>query len=240
MIQNFVEIFKAAYAGMNSAVMLLSGGLDSSVLLALLRHIDTNMGIVALSCNYGQRHAKELGYAQKAAKRYGVSQHFILPMDFMAEMNRAGSALLGGLAVPDLADLSEQDRQNPPTYVPMRNTILLALAASCAETRGIRNVFYGAQQQDAYGYWDCTGQYVGKLNALFSSCRRDVVINAPFITLRKSGVVQIGHELGVEFAHTWSCYRGEGLQCGTCPTCVERRNAFKEAGVLDPIPYEKD
>jgi 7-cyano-7-deazaguanine synthase len=114
--------------------------------------------------------------------------------------------------------------------------MLLSMAVAYAEANNIYEVFYGAQAQDEYGYWDCTSVFVERLNRVLELNReKSVKIVAPFVTLRKAETVKLGIQLGVDFAHTWSCYRGNEKPCGTCPTCVERLNAFAEAGMTDPL-----
>ena len=142
------------------------------------------------------------------------------------------------MSEPNLADLGETGLDQPPTYVPNRNMMLLSTAVAYAEARGIHNVFYGAQAHDEYGYWDCTPSFIERLNHVLELNRRDVVtVHAPFVDKKKSELVPLGTELGVDFSHTWSCYRGGEIACGTCPTCVERLKAFLEAGADDPLPY---
>ncbi len=222
---------------MSSAVVLLSGGLDSSV---LLHHVArTHASLYALSYNYGQRHSKELECARYQAQRVGVAEHRVIDISFLGELVKAGTALVdGGEAVPDLADLSQSQLTQPPTYVPNRNMILLSIAAGYAEAQGIQDVFYGAQAQDEYGYWDCTAAFVDHVNATLALNRKTpVTIHAPFVAWRKAETVKRGLELGVDFARTWSCYRGNETACGRCPTCVERLKAFEEADATDPLAY---
>ena len=221
-----------------SATVLLSGGLDSTV---LLHHVVRSLArprVYALSFHYGQRHRRELDMARWQAAAAGTAvSHTVLDVSFLADLVRGGTALVeGGRAVPDLADLAASQCDQPPTYVPNRNMILLALASAFAEAHGCPEVFYGAQAQDRYGYWDCTPEFVTRLNATLALNRRTPVqVVAPFAGWRKSEAVRLGIELGVDFARTWSCYRGGERPCGTCPTCVERRTAFAEAGIKDPL-----
>ena len=219
------------------AVVLLSGGLDSTV---LLHHAVKDLQcapVYALSFRYGQRHGRELDCAVWQAKAAGVAEHQVLDISFLGELLRDGTALVsGGADVPDLAELSEHDLEQPPTYVPNRNMVLLSLAAAWAEAKGCRDVYYGAQAQDEYGYWDCTTDFVARINETLALNRRNAVqIHAPFATARKARNVEMGLRLGVDFGHTWSCYRGGEQPCMTCPTCVERVHAFAEAGADDPL-----
>ncbi len=221
-----------------AAVILLSGGVDSSV---LLRHVVRRRGeapVYALSFDYGQRHARELTAAQRqAATVPEVVEHRVLDMRVFGDLLADASALLpAGVDVPDLEDVAEAERAQPVTYVPNRNMVLLSLAAAFAESRGCPSVYYGAQAQDRYGYWDCTEEFVLRVNETLALNRcTPVTVHAPFAAWSKAQVVLEGTRLGVPFADTWSCYRGEVRTCGTCPTCVERRRAFEQAGVKDPL-----
>ncbi len=222
------------------AVVLLSGGMDSTT---LLHHVVHNLGrspVHAISYNYGQRHARELDCARWQARAAGVTAHPILDVSFLGRLVEPGTVLVpGGEDVPDLDELSQAQLDQPPTYVPNRNMMLLAMAAAYAEAQGIRDVFYGAQALDEYGYWDCTAEFVQRLNKVLALNRRDAVcIHAPFVTMTKAESLKIGFALGVDYAHTWSCYRGGEKACGTCPTCIERLKAFREVGAKDPLPYE--
>lgn len=219
------------------AVVLLSGGVDSSV---LVHHVARNLGhdpVHALSFNYGQRHSRELECAAAQARAAGAASHRVIDISFLGPLLAPGSSLvMGGAEVPDLTDLSAQDLTQPPTYVPNRNMMLLSMAAAYAEAHGIRTVFYGAQAQDEYGYWDCTGEFLARINQVLALNRKEgVTVEAPFVMKSKSETVRLGLELGVDFAQTWSCYRGGEAPCGTCPTCVERKNAFAACGVADPL-----
>lgn len=223
-----------------AALVLLSGGMDSSTLLYFVARELTRHPVYALSAHYGQRHARELECARWQAAAIGVTEHQVIDLSFLGPLLRMGSALIdGGAPVPDLTDVPPEDRSQPPTYVPNRNMLLLALAAACAEARGVCDVFYGAQAQDAYGYWDCTRDFLERINAVLTLNRRHpVCIHAPFVDKSKAEIVAIGARLGVDFAHTWTCYRGGDRACGRCPACIERLNAFRSAAIPDPIPYE--
>lgn len=229
-------LFSKEKTGPHGAVVLLSGGLDSSV---LLHYVCKRLGVPrvhALSFDYGQRHARELACAQEQAQLAGA-RHVVVDLTFLGDLLGEASALLeGGAAVPALSELTEEQRAQPPTYVPNRNMTLLAIAAGYAEAVGAYDVFYGAQAQDRYGYWDCTLEFVERLNAALALNRRTPVrIHAPFVGYSKAEMVALGLELGVDFARTWSCYRGEELPCGVCPTCVERTQAFAALGIEDPL-----
>lgn len=221
------------------AAVLLSGGIDSTVLLHYVVRRLRRHPVHALSFDYGQRHRRELACAQFQARAAGAAEHHVIDTAFLGALLSGGSALLaGGADVPSLEEIPEKARNQPSTYVPNRNMMLLAMAAAYAEAHHIRTVFYGAQAQDEYGYWDCTADFLERLNAVFALNRgTPVCIEAPFVNRTKAENVRLGGELAVDFAHTWSCYRGEETACGVCPTCVERRNAFSAAGAQDPIHY---
>ena len=220
------------------AVILLSGGIDSTVLLHLLSR--RGYALYALACRYGQRHSRELECARIQAESAGVAAFHYLDMGFLGGLLREGSALIdSGAPVPDLADIPPELRDQPPTYVPNRNMLLLSVASAYAEAIGAPRVFYGAQAQDEYGYWDCTQDFLERINALLALNRRQpVTVEAPFLRCSKADNVKLGLALGVDFGATWSCYRGGKKACGACPTCVERLNAFKIVGVEDPLSYE--
>jgi len=219
------------------ALVLLSGGLDSTVLLQALRRERGHGKLHVLSFDYGQRHRRELECATWQAKEAGAATHRTIDLRFLGPLLQAGSALIaGGAEVPELAALDDDALRQPPTYVPNRNMMLLSLAAACAEAQGATTVFYGAQAQDEYGYWDCTEAFLERMNGVLSLNRRTPVrIAAPFVHTSKADIVAKGHGLGVDFAHTWSCYRGGERPCGVCPTCVERQKAFRANGMADPL-----
>ncbi len=221
------------------AVVLLSGGVDSSTLLHHVAREPKHRPVYALSFNYGQRHVDELDCASKQSQIAGVAEHRVIDMSFLGDLLKSATSLTaGGQPVPDLSELDEKQREQPSTYVPNRNMILLSLAAAHAETLGAADVFYGAQQQDEYGYWDCTEEFIDRLNATLSLNRRNPVnVSAPFIHWGKADILRLGLELDVDYSLTWSCYRGADVACGTCPTCVERLKAFEAVGVSDPIAY---
>jgi 7-cyano-7-deazaguanine synthase len=220
-----------------AAVVLLSGGMDSTTLLHYVVRRLRFGKVYALSFYYGQKHRRELDAAAWQARAAGVVSHDVVDMGFFGGFTPGGSTLTDqALAVPRLSDLSPAQLSQPPTYVPNRNMILLSLAAAYAESRGVANIYYGAQVQDRYGYWDCTADFLDRINAVLALNRRiPVRVHAPFVAFRKAEELELGRELGVDYAHTWTCYRGEGVPCGDCPACVERAIAFREAGWPDPL-----
>lgn len=218
------------------AVVLLSGGMDSTTLLHMVRIRLGAREVRALSFSYGQKHSKELDMARLQATAAGVAEHRVLDIGFMREV-AAGSALTDpSVDVPRLDDIPGERLRQPPTYVPNRNMILLSIAAAYAESRGIADLFYGAQAQDEYGYWDCTVDFVDRINHLLRLNRANAVtVHAPFVGRSKAEIVRVGLKLGVDFARTWSCYRGADRPCRECPSCVERDAAFRKAGAEDPL-----
>ncbi|MDP2991494.1 MAG: 7-cyano-7-deazaguanine synthase QueC [Kiritimatiellota bacterium] len=221
---------------MKSAVILLSGGLDSSTLLHYVKSNHDSRPLYALTIRYGQKHVRETACAVAQARAAGVKEHRQIDIGFFGELIAGASALTDpAVPVPALAALPPLQLDQPPTYVPNRNMLFLALAAAYAEARGITDVFYGAQAQDRYGYWDCTPEFLDRMNAVLGLNRRQpVILRAPFMMMRKREILKIGLDLGVNYAETWSCYRGQETACGVCPACVERRAAFDALHVTDP------
>jgi 7-cyano-7-deazaguanine synthase len=219
------------------AVVLLSGGIDSTVLLYRVAKTLHAEPIHVIAFNYGQRHARELACAEWQANKVGVAKFELIELAFLPGVLSGASTLMAdGPDVPRLAELAEHETDQPPTYVPNRNMMLLSIAAAYAEAHGICDVYYGAQAQDEYGYWDCTADFLECINAVLSLNRRDAItIHAPLVNASKADNVREGLQLGVDFARTWSCYRGGEKPCDECPTCVERRNAFANAGIPDPL-----
>ena len=223
---------------MKKAAVLISGGLDSST---LMHYVVKELGythVSALSFDYGQRHARELDAARaQCAALPEVVEHQVLDISFLGGFLGATSALVdGGELVPELQDIAEADLDQPVTYVPNRNMMLLSIAASFAESRECSHLFYGAQAQDEYGYWDCTVEFLEKINSVFALNRRTPVsVEAPFVNMNKGDVVKIGQKLSVNYAETWTCYRGGEAPCEVCPSCVERELAFANSGTVDPL-----
>ena len=222
---------------MKEAVVLLSGGMDSATLLHYVKRRLGVREIHALSFDYGQKHAKELSTARWQARSAKVKRHLIVDASFLKGLLEGGSALTDeAIPVPSLSQLSKAARRQPPTYVPNRNMVFLSIAAAYAEARGISDVFYGAHAQDEYGYWDCTGEFLGHINRVLKLNRRThVTIHMPFRRMKKVGVLKTGLGLGVDYSHTWSCYRGGSIPCGICPTCVDRAAAFRRISCADPL-----
>jgi 7-cyano-7-deazaguanine synthase len=211
--------------------------MDSSTLLHYAKKTLRVRAIFALSFNYGQKHSRELAMARWQAKAARVSEHRVVDIRAIKRLLAGASALTdSAVRIPALAELSPAERRHPSTYVPHRNLILLSMAAAYAEAKMCTDVFYGAHAQDAYGYWDCMRKFVDDLNRVLAHNRRQpVMIHAPFIGMRKAGILKVGMRMGVDYRHTWSCYRGGRRPCGSCPTCVERAGAFRNLGLTDPL-----
>lgn len=216
---------------MSSALLLLSGGIDSTTLAYYLKARSDVSELYAITYLYGQKHSRELDSAKWHASRLELAEHRVVDLSVFGELTSGGSALTDSeIEIPRSGDLSEEAARQPPTYVPNRNMMLLAMAAAYAESNGIFAVYYGAQASDEVGYWDCTEDFLSRINDVLALNRRQPVhVYAPFVSWNKADVVRLGFDLGVEYDQTWSCYRGGDEPCGTCPSCVERERAFKEA-----------
>ena len=224
------------------AVVLLSGGLDSTTCLAIAKAEDFEP--VALSFRYGQRHTDELACAAAIAAAAGV-EHLIADIDLAAF---GGSALVdASIDVPkhdDLADLAD-DGTIPVTYVPGRNTIFLSFAVAVAEVRGASDVFIGVNAIDYSGYPDCRPEFIASFEQMANLATRSGVegrrlrIRTPLISLTKAQIIERGLELGVDYSITMSCYdpSTDGGACGRCDACLLRANGFRSAGVVDPTRY---
>ena len=218
----------------NKAVVLLSGGLDSCVLLRQLLH--EQFVCEALSVNYGQRHAVELQAAQDIAAYYRVP-HTILDLSVLSPLCMGGSSQTSGEVPVPLGHYADPSMKT--TVVPNRNMILLALAIGRAITIGAQHVAYAAHAGDHAVYPDCRPAFA---NAMVDAARlchyTPVMIIRPFIDKSKAGIVWLGHSLGAPLHLTYSCYQGvKGQHCGKCGTCVERKEAFQLSGVDDPTVY---
>ena len=218
-----------------NAVAIVSGGMDS---VTLLHYLVKKEGLypAVITFTYGQKHDKEVVCAREQAALLGCEQHLMLDLESLRALF-AGSALVDrATAVPSIDDV--QNDPQPSTYVPNRNMIFLALAAACAESHGVADVYYGAQSHDMYGYWDTTPIFLENLNQVYRLNRKSSLeIKAPLVDYSKTDILRLGLSLEVDFSRTWSCYEGREAACGRCPTCAERRQAFANLGLIDPIPY---
>ena len=220
------------------AVCLLSGGLDSSVCLALAR--SQGFECYALSFDYGQRHRVELESAARVAQSLGAARHLVVPIDLRVF---GGSALTSDIAVPKGRSAAQMAAEIPVTYVPARNTVFLSLALAWAEVLGCSNIFIGVNALDYSGYPDCRPEYIEAYEAMANLAtkagvegRMGLKIHTPLIRLSKAEIVKLGAQLGLDFSLTHSCYDPDeaGRPCGQCDSCVLRRKGFEEAGVKDP------
>ncbi len=219
------------------AVVLLSGGLDSATVLALARR--EGYRCHALSFDYGQRHRLELDAAARVARAGGVAEHRVITLDPSA---------IGGSALTDTSIAIPEGGAGigiPVTYVPARNTIMLAMALGYAEALGAADIFIGVNAVDYSGYPDCRPAFIGAFEALANLATKAGVegtrirIHAPLIALSKADIIRTGTELGVDYALTLSCYQPDtgGVACGVCDSCRFRREGFAAAGVPDPTRY---
>lgn len=225
-----------AYAsGPYNAVLIGSGGIDSTV---LLHHLVKELGakVLVVGFKYGQRHSRELTcLTRQFSDLNGQASLRIMALDTLEQIG--GSALTDThIAVPNIKEVVGDPQ--PVTYVPFRNMFFLTIAAMLAEVNNVQDVYFGAQMHDMYGYWDTTDSFLEAMNAVTQQNRRHpIAIKAPLIRMSKTEVVALGLNLGVAFNNTWSCYNGQLVACGTCPTCAERLKAFKNNQTNDPIQY---
>jgi 7-cyano-7-deazaguanine synthase len=224
------------------AVLLLSGGVDSTTTAAIALH--EGFDVHALSVRYGQRHAVELEAARRVAEQLGIRRHVIIGLDLRAF---GGSALTAEVPVPKDTPLAEIGARIPATYVPGRNTIFLSLALAWAETLGARDIFFGANALDYSGYPDCRPEYLEAYARMADLATRAGVeegarlrIHAPLLRLTKAEIVTRGVTLGLDYGMTSSCYdpAGDGAACGRCESCILRLKGFAEAGLPDPARYQ--
>ena len=221
------------------AVILLSGGLDSSTVLAIAR--SQGFQPYALSFRYGQRHIQELAAAEAVAHTQGVAKHVIAQIDLR---EFGGSALTADIDVPKGRSATDMAHGIPITYVPARNTVFLSFALAWAETLGASDIFVGVNALDYSGYPDCRPEYIAAYETMANLATKAGVegiqklkIHTPLISLTKAQIVREGLRLGVDYSETSSCYDpGEdGRPCGACDSCVLRAKGFTEAGVKDPL-----
>ena len=222
---------------MKKAVILLSGGIDSSTTLAIAKN--EGYECFALSFDYGQRHKIELLSAKKIAEALGVKEHLIISFDMK---KIGGSALTTEIEVP-----KGQIQGIPVTYVPARNTIFLSFALARAEVLMCPNIFIGANFVDYSGYPDCRPEYLKAFEAMANLATKVAVegkikfkIEAPLLYLTKAEIIKRGVQLGLDYSLTWSCYDPQGdpespLPCLRCPSCLLRQKGFREAGIKDPL-----
>jgi 7-cyano-7-deazaguanine synthase len=213
-------------------VVVFSGGLDSTVLLKQV--VSAGDETLALSIDYGQRHRKELQFAEEIARSYGVEWE-LADLSGIAKLLAGSSQTSADIPVPHGHYAEASMKQ---TVVPNRNMIMLSMAAGWAISRQFDRIAYAAHSGDHTIYPDCRPEFVQAMRNAFQLCDWHLIdLYTPFVTFTKSQIVQTGASLDVDFAHTWSCYEGGELHCGKCGTCVERREAFTLAGIPDPTRY---
>lgn len=232
---------------MSKALVILSGGMDSSVILhSLAKSIDPQTlnvnydELYAITFDYGQRIAREIDCAKFQAKACGVKEHKIVSMDFFRDISKMSALTNLDLKIPKARD--DIGNAQPLSYVPFRNLLLLTTAAGWAETLGVDRLFYGAvQTDDLSGYWDCTSSFLSKVNDIYGLNRKNVIkVEAPMMTWPKADVVKQGIVLDMDFKHTHTCYEGTEVACGECVSCSARIKAFIDNKTIDPISYAKN
>lgn len=223
----------------NKAVVLLSGGLDSTTVLAIAK--SEGFFPYCISFRYGQRHAYELNCASSIATYFGVEDHVIVDFDLRTF---GGSALTSNIEVPKIQDLTASKNEIPVTYVPARNTIFLSFALAWAEVLGSSDIFIGVNALDYSGYPDCRPEFIQayeKMSNLATKVgvngKMHLKIHTPLLTLSKADIVRTGLALGVDYSLTSSCYdpQGNGEPCGSCDSCQLRAKGFAEVGIPDPL-----
>lgn len=226
------------------AMVLFSGGVDSTTCLALAIDKFGAENVVPLSIFYGQKHHKEIEAAHRILEHYGIEG---LELDLSPMFQFSNCSLLSHSTeeIPEESyaeQLKETEGKPVSTYVPFRNGLFLSSGASVALSMECSYIYYGAHSDDAAGnaYPDCSQTFNEAINkAIYEGSGRQLRVEAPFVGLSKADVVKIGLELKVPYEFTWSCYEGHGKACGRCGTCIDRQNAFVKNGVTDPIEYEE-
>ena len=223
------------------AVLLLSGGLDSTTMLALA--VQHGFDVHAMTFRYGQRHSAEIDAARRVARHYGVRDHVVVDIDLRTF---GGSALTADIAVPKDRTDDAIAHGIPITYVPARNTIFLSFCLAWAEVLGASDIFIGVNALDYSGYPDCRPAYVAAFQTMANLATRGGVegttpirIRTPLLELTKREIVALGLSMGVDYSRTLSCYdpSADGIACGHCDACRLRLKGFNEAGATDPAPY---
>ncbi|NBD32956.1 MAG: 7-cyano-7-deazaguanine synthase QueC [Cyanobacteria bacterium] len=221
------------------AVVLLSGGLDSSTVLYQAQA--DGYDCYALSFDYQQRHQRELDAARQVAQTAGVKQHQVVSFD----LGLWGGSALTDQTIPVPRDRAPEEMADniPITYVPARNTIFLSFALAYAEALAAQCVYLGVNALDYSGYPDCRPDYIQAMEQVFELGTKQgregnpIQIKTPLIELKKTEIIQLGNQLHVPWEKTWSCYQGEAKSCGVCDSCQLRLKAFQELGLTDPLPY---
>ena len=224
-----------------NAVILISGGLDSTTVLAMA--MADGYRCHAMSFDYGQRHRFELEAARNIAASMGVAKHLVVRLDLR---KIGGSALTADIAVPKSRTSDEMNAGIPITYVPARNTIFLSHALAWAEVLSASDIFIGVNAVDYSGYPDCRPEYIHAFETMANLAtkagvegRTRICIHTPLIDMTKADIIRTGIRLGVDYAMTHSCYdpSADGRACGACDSCLLRKKGFRESGIDDPTPY---
>lgn len=218
---------------MQDSIIVLSGGLDSTTMLYEYKDDIA----LALSFDYGSNHnARELAFARLHCERLGIP-HIIIPLDFIHQYFRS-SLLEGANAIPEG---NYDDDNMRSTVVPFRNGIMLAIAAGMAETRGLSRIMMANHAGDHAIYPDCRQSFVDAMNqAIMAGTYEGITLFTPYTNLTKADIARHGKALGIDYSETWSCYKGGEKHCGKCGTCTERREALREAGIVDTTEYADD
>ena len=220
----------------NKSVILLSGGLDSTVLLHyVLKTLKSDT--TAIIFEYGQRHSRETAFALKNVNDLNINWRKI-DAKFIGNITSCSSVLTNSNAeVPHIRDVV--GLAQPPTYVPMRNLMFLSIAAALAESVCASTIYYGAAEIDTHsGHWDCSLEFLDYINKILNLNRETKIkVEAPFIKFSKEQIIKTGFDLGVDFTQTHTCYNGQAVACGTCSSCSSRIQGFMAAGIKDPIDY---
>ncbi len=217
---------------MKDSVIIVSGGMDS---ITMLHEFKDDIAL-ALTFDYGSNHAgNEIKFARLHCERLGI-EHIIIPLSFMHDYFKS-SLLEGGDAIPE----GHYDDENmKSTVVPFRNGIMLAIACGMAESRGLRKVMIANHDGDHAIYPDCRKEFIEAMSRATASGTYDgVVVYAPYTRITKTDIARRGKAIGLDYAETWSCYKGGEKHCGKCGTCIERKEALLDAGIPDPTEYEE-
>lgn len=225
---------------MSEAIVLLSGGLDSTTALAMAK--EKGYEIIALTFDYGQKHRRELDSAKKIAKHFRVKEHLVVPLDVGKLLQ--SSLTQKSVAIPQNRSEDEMASGIPSTYVPARNLVFLSIASSIAESRGAKSVFIAVNAVDFSGYPDCTPEFIKAFQKAVDAgtkagrTGKGIRIETPLIDMSKAQIVLEAFRLKVPLELTWSCYKGGRRACGKCDSCQLRLRGFAEAGFKDPLEYE--
>lgn len=229
--------------GEKNATVILSGGLDSTILTYLLHHVYLCERLTAITFNYNQRHSYEIECAKTTCRKLNIP-HKIIDIEFFGDLVSKVCALSNKQEVdmPTISDVLGDPQ--PLTYVPFRNMMFLTLGLSFAEANNASHLFIGVQSTDLYGYWDTSAEFIKRFNNIASLNRQHVIETvAPFASLSKRDEIELAAEMKVPLEDTWTCYTGpdkNGNACGICPSCAERIKNFMDAGKIDPIGYAID